>query len=41
MTLKKEVESVRDETDEKDIHFRKLKCDYEKIESEQVNYSKN
>jgi len=35
MTLKKEVESVRDETDEKDIHFRKLKCDYEKIESEQ------
>lgn len=35
MTFKKEVESVRDETDEKDIHFRKLKCDYEKIESEQ------
>jgi len=30
---------VRDETDEKDIHFRKLKCDYEKIESEMVNNS--
>jgi hypothetical protein len=38
MRLKKEVESVRDETDEKDLHFRKLKCDYEKTQSEQVNY---
>ena len=37
MAFKKEVESVRDEIEDKDLNFRKLKCEYEKIESEQVS----